>query len=157
MSALATFRVLAKGDLDADAALASAVGRPRRRVADAAPATALRPEGPCSARVRRCRDCPIAAVLAIPGRLLLSCLLLRSSWLTMTAAARSRRQSAASPGRTAAVAEPVGVAGGIPEQERSSDRAALLHRLAIQQPAGGRKRLLRFVLLDTAGEVVAGL
>ena len=27
-----------------------------RRVTDAAPATALRPEGPCSARVRRCRD-----------------------------------------------------------------------------------------------------
>jgi hypothetical protein len=42
-SATATFRVLAKGDLDA------------------APATALRPEGPCCARLRRCRDCPEGA------------------------------------------------------------------------------------------------
>jgi hypothetical protein len=32
---------------------ASRQGRPRRR-----PATALRPEGPCCPRVRRCRDCP---------------------------------------------------------------------------------------------------
>jgi hypothetical protein len=31
-------------------------------VADAAPATALRPEGPSWARVRRCRDCPRAEV-----------------------------------------------------------------------------------------------
>jgi hypothetical protein len=51
-------------------------GRPRRRrdvrfrggppaaaeVADAASATALRPEGPCCAKVRRCPDCPIGAV-----------------------------------------------------------------------------------------------
>ena len=50
-------------------------GRPRRRrgarfrggllaaaeIADAAPATALRPEGPCCAKVRRCPDCPVAA------------------------------------------------------------------------------------------------
>jgi hypothetical protein len=51
-SALATFRVLAEGDLDADAALAFAVGSPAAaEVADAAPATALRAEGPCCARV----------------------------------------------------------------------------------------------------------
>ncbi len=71
-----------------------------------------------SQRGRRDSLCPIAAVLAIPGRLLLLCLLLRSSWLTMTAAARSRGQSAASPGRTAPVAEAVGVAGGAPTGER---------------------------------------
>jgi hypothetical protein len=72
-------------------------GRPRRRrgarfrgglpaaaeVADAAPATALRPEGPCRAKVRRCPDCPNSAVRAVPPRLLLLCLLLRSSWLTV--------------------------------------------------------------------------
>jgi hypothetical protein len=43
---LATFRALAKGDLDANAALASAVGwPPPPEVADAAPATALRTRG----------------------------------------------------------------------------------------------------------------
>ena len=46
------------------------------------------------------------------------CLLLGSSWLTMTAAAGSRRQGAAPPGRTAALAEPAGVAGGAPAGER---------------------------------------
>jgi hypothetical protein len=57
--ASATFRVLAKGDLDADAALAFAVGSPAAaEVADAAPATGIRAEGPCCGRVRRCRDCP---------------------------------------------------------------------------------------------------
>ena len=34
----------------------------------------------------------------------------------------------------AAVALSVGVTGGLPTQERSSGRAALLHCLAIQQP-----------------------
>jgi hypothetical protein len=52
-------------------------GRPRRRrgarfrgrllaaveLADAALATALGPDGPCCARVRRCRDCPVAEAL----------------------------------------------------------------------------------------------
>ena len=75
---------------------------------------------PCSngQRGAGCWSCPIAAVLAIPGRLLLLCFLLGSSWLTMTAAAGSRRQGAAPPGRTAALAEPVGVAGGAPTGER---------------------------------------
>jgi hypothetical protein len=63
-TALATFRVLAKGDLDADAALASAVGSPAAEVADAAPATAPRPERPRVARVRRCRDCLTAVMLS---------------------------------------------------------------------------------------------
>ena len=44
------------------------------------------------------------------------CLLLRSSWLTMTAAGRSRRQTAASPGRAAPVAEAVGVAAWCPDR-----------------------------------------
>ena len=37
---------------------ASSLGRPRRRRGARFPATALRPEGPCGARVWRCRDCP---------------------------------------------------------------------------------------------------
>ena len=63
-------------------------GRPRRRrdvrfrgglpaaaeVADAAPATPLRPEGPCCAKVRRCPDCPIGVARPRWRRLLLSCL-----------------------------------------------------------------------------------
>ncbi len=64
---MATFRALAKGDLGADAALASAGGLPAAAgVADAAPATVLRAEGQCYARVRRCRDCPVSAARA-PG------------------------------------------------------------------------------------------
>jgi molybdopterin-guanine dinucleotide biosynthesis protein A len=60
--ASATFRVLAKGDLDGDAAFASAVDCPLLpRSLTAPPATALRPEGPCCPRVRRGRDCPTAA------------------------------------------------------------------------------------------------
>jgi hypothetical protein len=49
---------------------------------------------------RRC-FCPEAAVWAVPARLLLLCLLLRSSWLTVEGDRQGRRrQSAASPGRT---------------------------------------------------------
>ena len=56
-----TFRVLAESDPDVDAALASAGGLlAAAEVADAAPATALSPEGPCCAKVRRCPDCPTA-------------------------------------------------------------------------------------------------
>ena len=44
--------------------------------------------------------CPEAAVRAVPARLLLLCLLLRSSWLTAGGRpSRRRRRSAASPGR----------------------------------------------------------
>ena len=57
----ATFRVLAEGDPDVDATLASAVGcPPPPRSLTPPPATALRPDGPCCAKVRRCTDCPIA-------------------------------------------------------------------------------------------------
>ena len=63
--ASATFRVLAKDDLDVDAALASALGcLPTDEVAAAAPATALSPEGPCCTRLRRCPDCPEGATRA---------------------------------------------------------------------------------------------
>ena len=73
---MATFRVLAKGDVDAEAALASAVGcppPPRSLTPPRRPA--LRPEGLCCPMVRRCRDCPNSAVRVVPARLLLLCLL----------------------------------------------------------------------------------
>ena len=50
-------------------------------VADAAPATALRPWGPCCARLRRCPDCPIPAVRPPAGALLLCCLQDSIAWL----------------------------------------------------------------------------
>jgi len=61
----ATFRVLAEGDPDVDAALASAVGcSPPPRSLTPAAATALRPEGPSCARLRRRPDCPTAVALS---------------------------------------------------------------------------------------------
>ena len=47
---------------------------PARGDLDAAPATALRPKGPCCRRVRRCPDCPGPAAQPLGRRLLLSCL-----------------------------------------------------------------------------------
>jgi len=47
-----------------------------------------------------CWFCPKAAVRAMSARLLLLCLLFRSSWLTVTGGRGRRRHSAASPGRT---------------------------------------------------------
>ena len=98
-------------------------GRPpaARRVTDAAPATALRPEGPCSAGVRRCRDCPIAVLRAMPAKLPLLCLLLRSSWLAVEG---DRRVGAVGGphrrGGRAAVAVRVGVAAGVAHQQSGS-------------------------------------
>jgi hypothetical protein len=73
-------------------------------------------------RCEGCWICPEAAVRAVPGRLLLLCLLLRSSWLT---AEGGREIGAAGVlhrrGGRAAVAVSVGVAGGVPEH---SSRAA---------------------------------
>jgi hypothetical protein len=74
-------------------------------------------------RRRRSRDpvCPEAAVRAVPARLLLLCLLLRSSWLTVKgdrhvgAAGVLHRQ-----GGRAAVAVSVGVAVGVPDAAVSS-------------------------------------
>jgi hypothetical protein len=45
-------------------------------------------------------SCPKAAVRVTPARLLLLCLLFRSSWLTVEGGRGRRRHSAASPGRT---------------------------------------------------------
>ena len=70
---------------------------------------------------RRGCFCPKAAVRAMPARLLLLCLLFRSSWLTVEgdrhvglAGVLHRR------GGRAAVAVRVGVAGGVPNQHRES-------------------------------------
>jgi hypothetical protein len=74
-SARSAFRVLAAGDRDVDAALAFRRGLlAAAEVADAAPATALTPEGPSCARLRRCPDCreqQQAAPLAKPKSWLL--------------------------------------------------------------------------------------
>ena len=60
-SAKATFRVLAQGRLRRRCGARFRGGLPAAaELADADPATALRAEGPCCARVRRCRDCPRA-------------------------------------------------------------------------------------------------
>jgi hypothetical protein len=63
--------------------------------------------------------CPKSAVRAMPARLLLLCVLFRASWLTVegdrhvgAAGAVHRR------GGRAAVAVRVGVAGGVPNQQR---------------------------------------
>jgi hypothetical protein len=54
-----------EGDPDVDAALAFRGGLPAAaEIADAAPATAPRPERPCCAKVRRCPDC----LTALAGR-----------------------------------------------------------------------------------------
>jgi hypothetical protein len=109
----------------------SLAGRPSRRRALAR--IELAPAPPSardqSRRPRRSRDssCPEAAVRAVPARLLLSCLLFRSSWLTMEgdrhfgAAAVLRRR-----GGRAAVAVRVGVAGRVPERKGYSARSGLL-------------------------------
>jgi hypothetical protein len=58
--------------------------------------------GACTRSQRGRRDslCPKAAVRAMPSRLLLLCVLFRSSWLAVEGGRGRRRQSAASPGRT---------------------------------------------------------
>jgi hypothetical protein len=60
----------------------------------------LRGPGGSLGRARRGRFCPKAAVRAMSARLLLLCLLFRSSWLTVEGGRGRRRHSAASPGRT---------------------------------------------------------
>jgi hypothetical protein len=111
------------GPLTARATFRSGRGRPRRRrgarfrdrllaaaeVADAAPATALRPKGRCCERLRRCPDCPKSAARAVLPMLMLLCLLLRSSWLTLEGGPHGRRWSPASPKRTGRLAVSVSV------------------------------------------------
>ena len=69
-----------------------------------------------------CCSCPEAAVRAVPARLLLLCLLLRSSWLTVEG---DRHVGAAGVlhrrGRRAVVAVSVGVAVGVPREHRDGD------------------------------------
>jgi hypothetical protein len=82
---------------------------------------------PGVARVERSRFTPDAAVRAVPSRLLLLCLLLRSSWLTV----EGGRQIGAAGllhrrGGRAALAVSVSVAVGVPKQHGESIRWALL-------------------------------
>ena len=90
------------------------------------------------------RPQPHAAVRAVSTRLLLLCLLLRSSWL----AAEGGRQVGAARvlhrrGGGAGVAVSVGVAGGVPLQQRAVPRAALLHfaDAPVCDPASACRRL----------------
>ena len=76
----ATLRVLAEGDPDVDAALASAVSCPPPPRSLTPPRPPLPDERGRAARLRRCPDCPEAATRAVPSALL------------MTAAWRRERQ-----------------------------------------------------------------
>jgi hypothetical protein len=70
MTASATFRILAQGDLDARRDARFCGGLPAAaEVAHAAPVTALKPEGSCRARLRRCRDCPRGVAAGRGGHL----------------------------------------------------------------------------------------
>ena len=75
----------------------------------------------------RCRLTPVAAVRAMPARLLLLCLLFRGPWPTVEG---DRHVGAAGVlhrrGGRAAVAVRVGVAAGVPERNRYSARSGLL-------------------------------
>jgi hypothetical protein len=90
-SALAPFRVPAEGDLDADAALASAVDY-------SPPRSQTPPRRPLSnQRGRAARGCgaaeigPVATVRAVPAKLLLSCVLPSGSRLAPEPISRSGR------------------------------------------------------------------
>jgi hypothetical protein len=86
-------------------------------------------------RHQRGSYCREAAVRAMPVRLLLSCLLLRSSWLTVEGDRHSRRRrSAASPGRT-------GIRGRVGQRGWWRSIAA------------GRRRHPRLLLLMRAGVI----
>jgi hypothetical protein len=83
-----------------------------------------------------CWFCPDAAVPAMPARLLLLCLLLRSLWLTVegdrpvgAAGVLHRR------GGPAAVAVRVGVAGGVPEEQCQELLLEASRLLQVAQPA----------------------
>jgi hypothetical protein len=101
------------------------------RVRSSRPATRLRLGGSGTFRPGGARGpgCPKAAIPAVPARLLLLCLVLRSSWLTVEggrhvgAAGGLHRQ-----GGWAAVAVSVGVAGGVPT-ERCRDARGVGSRL----------------------------
>ena len=69
----ATFRALAEGDPDVDAALASAVSSSPPPRSLTPPRPPLSDQRGRAARLRRCPDCPIGAARLSPGRLLLWC------------------------------------------------------------------------------------
>ena len=77
--------------------------------------------------VTHCSSTPDAAARPVPARLLLLCLLLRSSWLTVEG---GRQIGAAgvlhSRGGRAALAVSVGVAGGVPQRQPARGSTALL-------------------------------
>ena len=103
MSAPATFRIRRLGGLGATPALESSHAGVRRR---------------------RGSGCPKSAVRAVPSRLLLLCLLFRSSWL----AAEGGRQVGAARvlhrrGGGSALAVSVGVAVGVPKEQRPRARS----------------------------------
>ena len=74
--------------------------------------------GACTRSQRGRRDslCPKAAVAAMPLRLLLLCLLLKSSWLTVEGGRPVDSGVLHRRGEPAAVAVRVAVAGGVPYQ-----------------------------------------
>ena len=77
----ATFRVLAEGDPDVDAALASAVGCPPPPRSLTPPRPPLSDQRGRAARLRRCPDCPMPAVRPAAAALLLCCLHDSVAWL----------------------------------------------------------------------------
>ena len=99
----------------------------RRRVAPVRRRGRRRVDAP-----RRGRCCPEAAVRAVPARLLLLCLLLRSSWLTVEG---DRRVGAAGVlhrrGGRVVVAVSVGVAGGVPDRQCRPTRSGLSRVLQV--------------------------
>jgi hypothetical protein len=111
----------------------------RRRCSWLTRSGSQQPCGPSSPRGRGLLITPVAAVRAVPARLLLSCLLFRSSWLTV----ESDRHSGAAgvlrrrDGR-AAVAVGVGVARRVPERARATRRGSGLLRCRRQAGALGR-------------------
>ena len=114
-SAKATFRVLAEGDPDVDAALASAVGCPPPPRSLTPPRPPLSDQTGRAARLRRCPDCPKSAVRAVPSRLPLFVLATQEFVANGGGRPSRRRQSASSPGRMGSRGR-VGrrVVGGVP-------------------------------------------
>ena len=114
--------------------------------------------GICRPRRSRGSLCPKAAVRAMPARLLLLCLLFRSSWLTVEG---DRHVGAAGVlhrrGGRAAVAVSVGVAGGVPyEQSRRLRLAASrLPQVAQRSSTWSAVRALLFLRSSSRAETGA--
>ena len=135
----ATFRVLAEGDPDVDATLASAVSCPPPRSLTP-PRPPLSDQRARAARLPRCPDCPNSAVRVVSAMLLLLCLLLRSSWLTVEGGGHAGAAGVLHRGRWAAVAVSVDLAGGVRKQRRWRVRRARSRRLRVAQSRSGGPR-----------------